>query len=52
MEVTWKVCAAVVKIRLKRGVDIHDALHGFLKGIGTGMTTMGAKLAQQLDGLF
>ena len=51
VEVAWKVCAAVVNCRLKRGVVLHDALHGFGEGRGTGRATLESKLTQQLAGL-
>ena len=49
VEVLWKVCAVVVNFQLKRSVVIHDALHGFRTGRGTG--AIEAKLAQQLAGI-
>ena len=36
---------------LNRGVVLHDALHRFRWGRGTGTATMEAKLTQQLAGL-
>ena len=51
MELVWKVCAAVLNYRLKRSVILHDVLHGFREGRGTGTATLEAKLAQQLAGL-
>ena len=29
VEVAWKVCAAVLNLILKRGVELHDSIHGF-----------------------
>ena len=40
VEVAWKVCAVVVNFWLNRGVVLHDALHGFIGGRGTGMATL------------
>ena len=35
VEVAWRVCAAVVNCRLKRGVVLLDVLHGFRGVRGT-----------------
>ena len=51
VEVVWKVCAMMVDFRIKRSVTLHDALHGFRAGRGTGMATLETKLAQQLAGM-
>ena len=48
MEVVWKVCAAVANFQLKRSVNLHDALHGFRAGRGTGTFYLEANLAHQL----
>ena len=48
VEVTWKVCAAVVNGRLKRGVVLHDAIHGLRGGWGTGTATLESNMVQQL----
>ena len=40
VEVVCKVCAVVVNCRLKRSVTLHDTLHGFRAGRGTGMATL------------
>ena len=49
LEVLWKVYAVVINCRLKRSVVIHNSLHGFRTGRGTG--AIEAKLAQQLAGI-
>ena len=36
VEVLWKVCAVVVNFWLKRRVVLHDTLHRFRAGRGTG----------------
>ena len=36
VEVVWKVCETMVNYRLKRSVTLHDAVHGFRAGRGTG----------------
>ena len=51
MEVVWKVCAMVVNFRIKRSVNLHDALHGFRLGRVTETATLEAKLEQQLVGI-
>ena len=39
----------VVNCRLKQSVELHDALHGFSYGRGTGTATLEANKAQQMD---
>ena len=51
VDVAWKLCAAVVNFCLKRSVELHDSLHGFREGRGTGAANLEAKLAQHLAGL-
>ena len=51
VEVTWKVCVAVVNCSFKRGVILHDAMHGFIVVQGTRTDTLEANLVQQLAGL-
>ena len=48
VEVTWKVVAVILNCRLTAGIKLHDALHGFWEGRGTGTATLEAKLLQQL----
>ena len=36
VEVTWKVVAVILHCRLTTGIKLHDALHGFREGCGTG----------------
>ena len=48
VEVTWKVIAVILHRRLTTGLQLHDALHGFQEGRGTGTDTLKAKLLQQL----
>ena len=40
VKVTWKLCVGVVNCQLKRGVDLHDALHGSRKWRGTRTATL------------
>ena len=51
LEVLWKVYAVVINCRLKRSVVIHNSLHGFRTGRGTGTATLEANLDQKLAGL-
>ena len=51
VEVLWKLCSVVVNCRLKMSVGMHNALHGFREGRGTGMATLEYKLEHQLAGL-
>ena len=46
-----KVCAALVNCWLNRCVLLHNFLHRFRRGRGTGIATLEAKLAQKLAGL-
>ena len=48
VEVTWKVMAVIIHRQLTTGLQLHDALHGFWEGCGTGTATLEAKLLQQL----
>ena len=41
----------MVNCRLKRGVVLNDALHGYRVGQGTGTATLEANLDQHLSGL-
>ena len=51
VEVTWKVVAVILHRRLTAGIKLHDALHGFREGHGTGTATLEAKLLQQLSSM-
>ena len=51
VEVVWKVCVAVVNFSLKRSVILHNALHDFREGRGTGTATLEEKLEHQLAGI-
>ena len=48
VEVTWKFVAVILHRRITAGIKLHDALHGFREGCGTGTATLEAKLIQQL----
>ena len=48
VEVTWKFVEVILHCRLTTGIKLHDALHGFQEGRGTGTATLEAKLLQQL----
>ena len=40
--------AVILHCRLTAGINLHDALHGFREGRGTGTATLEDKLLQQL----
>ena len=40
--------AVILHCRLTTGLKLHDALHGFREGRGTGTATLEANLLQQL----
>ena len=46
-EPVWKVIENVIDGRLQ-AIQLHDCLHGFMAGRGTGTATIEAKLTQQL----
>ena len=48
VEVTWKLMTVILHRRLTTGLQLHDVLHGFREGHGTGTATLKAKLLQQL----
>ena len=48
VEVTWKLMTVILHRRLTTGIQLHDMLHRFREGCGTGMATLEAKLLQQL----
>ena len=48
VEVMWKVVAAILDIRLVASITLHNFLHGFCAGRGTGTGPLGDKLFQQL----
>ena len=47
MEVIWKLLTLILHCRLA-AIKLHDVLHGFRKGRGTGTAILEAKLIQQL----
>ena len=51
VEVTWKVMAVILHLRLTTGLQLHDTLHGFREGCGSGTSTLEAKLLQQLTAM-
>ena len=52
MEVIWKVCSFIVNSRLCYTATLHNTLHVFRKGRGTGTATMEMNLSRQLGGFF
>ena len=51
VETIWKVCTSIVNSQLRSSIVIHDVLHGFRQGWGSGTEIMEAKLKQQLAGI-
>ena len=51
MEVIWKTVTVIINRRL--GVDeaLHDVIHGFQAGCGTGNASLEVKLLQQLTAM-
>ena len=47
VEVIWKLQTLILHRRLL-AIKLHDILHGFREGRGTGTATLEAKLLQQL----
>ena len=48
VEVTWKLMVVILHRLLTMGLQLHDVLHEFREGRGTGTATLEAKLLQQL----
>ena len=47
LESLWKVITSIMNRRMASTIELHDALHGFRAGRGTGTATIEAKLLQQ-----
>ena len=50
MEVFWKLLALILHRRLTT-INLHDVLHRFREGRGTGTATLKAKLLQKLSAM-
>ena len=48
LETLWKVVEALIDTRLRASLNMHDTLHGFRDGRGTGTAIMELKLSQEL----
>ena len=48
LEFLWKVVEAIIDTHLRASVRLHDILHGFRIGKGTGKVILDLKLAQKL----
>ena len=51
MEFLWKVAKAIIDTRPRPSVRLHDVLHGFLTGRGTGTTVLDMNMAQELESM-
>ena len=52
LETMWKVVEALIDTRLFSIMQIHDVLHGFRDGRGTGSAITKLKLAQELSSIY
>ena len=48
LEMVWKVVTVIHTFRLATSIDFYGVLHGLWAGLGTGTTSLEAKLLQQL----
>ena len=48
VEVLWKAISGIINFRILSFIQLHDALHVFHKGTGTGTATLEAKLLQHI----
>ena len=48
VEVLWKAVTSLLKCQLTTAVKLHDVLHGFWAGRGTGTAAPKANIIQQL----
>ena len=51
MELLCKVVEAIIDNRLRASIRLHDILHGFCAGRGTGTAILEMKLMQELDSM-
>ena len=47
LETIWEVCPSIFNIRIRSSIVLHDVLHGFRQGRGTGAAIIEAKLEQK-----
>ena len=52
LETLWKVVEALIDTRLRTSLQMHNALHRFRSGRGTGMAIIELKLAQKLSRIY
>ena len=50
-EVVWKMVTVVIIFSLTISIDVHDVLHGFWAGCGTGTIYLEDKLIHQIMGM-
>ena len=48
METLWKVVEALIDTCIRASLQMHNVIHGFMDGRGTGTDIMDLKLAQEL----
>ena len=51
VETIWKVCTSIVNSQLQSSILLHEVIHGFRKGRGTGTAIIESKLEQQFVGI-
>ena len=52
LEFLWKVVEAIIETCLRVSVCLHDILHGFHEGRGTGMAILELNLVQELSSIY
>ena len=52
VETFWKVCTSILNAWLRSSIVLHDVLHVFKQGKGTGTAIVEAKLEQPLARVF
>ena len=52
LELLWKVVEAIIETCLRVSVCLHDILHGFHEGRGTGMAILELNLVQELSSIY
>ena len=48
VDLLWKAISGIINHWILSSIQVHDDLHGFLAGRGTGTTTIKAKMIQQI----
>ena len=51
VEVVWKVVTLILNSQFTTSITLHNVLHGFREGRGTGTTSLEAKLIHKLTSM-